>query len=375
MIKRILLATIKGKLFAGKAIILLGARQTGKSTLLREFVSKEEKTLWWNADEPDISAILENISSTRLKALIGDHKILIIDEAQRIENIGLKLKLITDEIKGLQLIATGSSAFELANKVNEPLTGRKWEYHLYPISFCEMVEHHGLMEEMRLLPQRLIYGYYPEIVTASGNEKEILKQLTDSYLYKDILMWNRIKKPEQVIKLLQALAFQVGNEVSFNELGKMTGLNNETVENYVSLLEQTFVIFRLSSLSRNMRKELKKSKKIYFYDNGIRNALIANFNPVELRQDIGGLWENFLVSERRKFMNYQQEWVNNYFWRTLDQQAIDYVEEHGGKFHAYEFKWNTNVRKKFPKTFTRYYPDSETQYITPDNFDTFLLKT
>ncbi|WP_310589330.1 ATP-binding protein [Dyadobacter sp. CY327] len=364
---------IESKLHDGKAIILLGARQVGKTTLLNKLFSNKEDTLWLNGDETDVQALFENATSSRLKSIFGDKKNIVIDEAQRISDIGLRLKLITDNIKGVQLVATGSSAFELANKVNEPLTGRKWEYKMFPISFGEMVNHHGLLEEKRLLPQRLVYGYYPDIVNHPGSEKETLKQLTDSYLYKDILMWENIQKPEKLMRLLQALAFQVGSQVSFNELGQICGLDNKTVEKYINLLEQVFVIFRLGTFNRNLRNELKNSRKIYFYDNGIRNALIANFTQPELRTDIGALWENFIISERMKFINYQGIWANTYYWRTKDQTEIDYLEESDGKLNAYEFKWNSKAKSHFSKVFSNAYPDSTFKVIHKDNFDEFLL--
>jgi len=300
MIKRISSDLIKRKIKSGKAIIILGARQTGKTTILHQLFEETSDTLWLSGDDPDVHSVFEKATSTRFKAMFSGKKTIVIDEAQRIPDIGIKLKLITDHIKGVQLVATGSSSFELANKVNEPLTGRKWEFHLYPLSFSEMVNHHGFLEEKRLLSHRLVYGYYPEVVTKAGNEKEVLKQLSDSYLYKDLLMWERIQKPEKLVRLLKALSFQVGNQVSYNELGKLTDLDNKTIEKYINLLEQVYIIFRIESFSRNLRSELKSSRKIYFYDNGIRNALIANFNPPELRQDIGALWENFLMSERMK---------------------------------------------------------------------------
>lgn len=259
--------------------------------------------------------------------MMAGYRFLVIDEAQRIKDIGLKLKLITDQVPQVQVIATGSSSFELANKSNEPLTGRKWDFHLYPVSFEEMVTHHGILEEKRLLPVRLIYGYYPEIISHPGEEKERLKALTDSFLYKDILLWENIQKPDKLLRLMQALAFQLGQQVSFNELASLVGLDHKTVEKYINLLEQVFVIYRLGSFSRNLRNELKSSRKIYFYDNGIRNALIASFQPLELRQDIGVLWENWILSERMKYLRYHQHWANTYFWRTTQQQEIDYIEE------------------------------------------------
>jgi len=373
MIQRLLQVNITNNLYKGKAIIILGARQTGKTTLLKELFFNQQDVIWLNADELDVQNLFEQSSSTRFKTLFSKYKTIVIDEAQRIKNVGLKLKLITDELPDKQLIATGSSAFELSNQINEPLTGRKWEYYLYPISFYEMVNHHGIIEEQRMLNERLVYGYYPEIVTSKGNEKEVLKQLTDSYLYKDILMWQGIKKPEKLLKLLQALALQLGSEISYNELGQTIGLDNETVEKYIQLLEKTFVIFRLSSLSRNLRKELKLSRKIYFYDNGIRNALIANFNQPELRQDVGALWENFLISERIKSLHYKNIWTNKYFWRTHDQQEIDYIEERDGIIYGYEFKWNPKKTVRFSKTFLNAYPNSITNVISKDNYYDFLV--
>jgi len=374
MISRAITESIKQRLNDEKAIILLGPRQVGKSTLLQQ-LSFNFKTdvLWWNGDDADIRALLSNPTSSLLRSLIGKARTLVIDEAQRIENIGLCIKLIVDQMKEIKVIATGSSAFELANSINEPLTGRKWEYNLYPFSFSEMVNHHGLLEEKRLLNHRLIYGYYPEIVNNPGEEESRLKQLSSSYLYKDILTRERIQKPDKMEKLVQALAFQIGSEVSYNELGQLTGLDNQTTEKYIDLLEKSFIIFRLSSLSRNLRNELKKSRKFYFYDNGLRNAVINQFSPALLRQDIGALWENFIVSERVKFLAYEQINCNQYFWRTHAQQEIDYIEERNGLMKAYEIKWNVKSKTKFPKTFLDAYPDTETKIITPDNIHEFLL--
>ena len=297
---------------------------------------------------------------------------MVIDEAQRIPDVGLKLKLITDTMPEIQLIATGSSSFELANSVNEPLTGRKWEYKLFPLSFGEMAEHHGLLEETRLMPHRLVYGYYPDVVSHPGDEKEVLKQLSDSYLYKDILMWERIKKPEKLVKLLQALALQLGSEISYNNLAGLLSMDNETVEKYIQILEQTYVIFRLPAYSRNHRKELKRGRKIYFIDNGIRNAILADFNLPELRNDLGALWENFVISERMKYVHYNNIWVNSYFWRTQDQQEIDYIEERDGKLGAFEIKWNSRKKPFLSKSFSNTYPDHTFSFINPDNFAEFI---
>ena len=320
----------------------------------------------------DVQAVFETASSARLLNIIGDQTMVILDEAQRIKNIGLCLKLIYDQRPDIQLIATGSSAFELANRVNEPLTGRKWEYNLFPLSFSEMVQHHSLLTEKRLLYQRLLYGYYPEVVNNPGNENQVLRALSDSYLYKDILLWERILKPEKLLKLLQALAYQIGQQVSYNELAQLTGLDAKTVDHYVQLLEKTFIIFRLHSYARNLRNELKFAKKIYFFDLGIRNALISNFAPIELRQDVGALWENYLISERIKYNQHRQNWCNMYFWRTRDQHEVDYLEEKDGQLYAYEFKWNPKKFPAFSKTFVKQYPQAITEIISTDNYDLFI---
>ena len=375
MIKRHLESEIEKDFFKGKAIILLGARQVGKTTLMKEICKNKDEVLWLDADDPDTQLLFENPTSTRLRTIIGSHKILVVDEAQRIKDIGIKLKLISDQIKDVQLVATGSSSFELANQINEPLTGRKWEYQLYPISYSEMVSHHGLLEEMRMVPHRMVYGYYPEVVTNTGNEKRVLREIYNSYLYKDILKFDQIKKPEKVTKLLQALAFQIGNEVSYHELSKTVGIDNQTVEKYIDILEKAYIIFRLTAFSRNARKEIVKGRKIYFVDNGIRNAVIANFKLPELRQDIGALWENYLVSERFKFLKYNDIWANSYFWRTYDQQEIDYLEEREGKMFAYEFKWSPKQKARLPKTFSNAYPGNQFKVINQGNFEEFIMKT
>ena len=372
MIERILEKQILAKINKKKAIILMGPRQVGKTTLLKSLFEKSTEIIWLNGDEPDIQSIFENISSKRLEAIIGNKKMIIIDEAQRIPEIGLKMKLITDQLLNVQLIATGSSAFELSNKLNEPLTGRKWEFKMYPISFQEMVNHHGLLNEIRLLPHRLVYGFYPDVVNHPGNEKEILKQLSDSYLYKDLLMIDQIKKPSALVKLLQALALQIGSQVSYHELAQICGLDGKTIEKYMMLLEQSYIIFRLTSFSRNQRNELKKSRKVYFFDNGIRNSLIANFEQIENRTDIGALWENYLVSERVKYLAYQQKWVNNWYWRTTEQQEIDYVEEENGQLSAYEFKWNPKAKGSIPNSFKKTYPTATINIIHRENFEQFL---
>jgi len=375
MIDRILAHTIQTRMSDNKAIILLGPRQVGKTTFLQSLLGSENlaKTLFISGDEPDVRTTLSSITSGQLRQLIGTNKILIIDEAQRIPNIGITLKLIVDQLKDVKVIATGSSAFELSSSVNEPLTGRKWEFVMFPLSTEELRNHYGMLEEKRMLHQRLIYGSYPEIITHPGEEQERLIQLANSYLYKDVLSIERVSKPEKLERLLQALALQVGNEVSYHELAQITGLDGGTVEKYIGLLEKTFIIFRLKSLSRNLRNELKKSRKIYFYDNGIRNAVINQFQPIAFRQDIGALWENFMVCERMKFIHYHNHAVNRYFWRTHAQQEIDYLEEGNGKFNAFEFKWNNYKKAKFSKSFTDAYDVENLHVVSPENYTEYLV--
>ncbi|MBO6493948.1 MAG: ATP-binding protein [Roseivirga sp.] len=373
MINREIIGLIEKRLGDQKVIVLLGPRQVGKTTLLKKHFSTEN-TLWLNGDDADIRNQLSNQSTTWIKQLVSGHDRLIIDEAQRIENIGVTLKIIYDNLSGIKVIATGSSSFELANQINEPLTGRKWEFRLWPISTSEMIKHYSLLEETRLLEHRLVYGWYPDVINNPGDEKEILNTLSDSYLYKDILTWEHIKKPQKLELLVQALAFQIGQEVSYHELGQITGLDNETVERYISLLEKAFIIFRLPSLSRNLRNELKKSRKIYFYDVGIRNAVIKNWNPISLRQDVGSLWENFLIVERLKYKSYHSVFSNDYFWRTHAQQEIDFIEDYNGTLHAFEFKWNEKKKGSFSKSFTQAYPNHELLTVNRSNYLEFIQR-
>ena len=373
MIQRILKEQIKSQMFKGKAIVLMGSRQTGKTSLLAEIFPSEQDALWLSGDDVDVQGMMENMTAQRMRILLGDRKAIVIDEAQRIKDIGLRMKVITDQMKDVQLVATGSSAFELANRLNEPLTGRKWEYQLYPLSFAEMVAHHGLLTEKRLLTHRLVYGYYPEVVTSTGNERNVLKMLSDSYMYKDVLAMGNIKKSDKLLTLLQAIAFQVGDQVSYSELASTVGIDVKTVESYIDVLEKCYIIFRLPSLSRNLRNELKNNRKIYFYDNGIRNALISNFSQMELRTDSGALWENFAISERIKFTAYNRLWCNRYFWRTHEQKEIDYVEDSDGILSAFEFKYSPKKKVTVPKHFVEAYPDAKFKVITPDNFEEFVL--
>jgi len=373
MIPRLLTGRLIKMMGDHKALIILGPRQSGKTTLVKALADQIGTSfLWWNGDDFQVRSMLSILSVANLQSLIGNSPLLVIDEAQRIENIGLCIKIIVDNIPGVKVIATGSSAFELANRINEPMTGRKWEYILLPLCYKEMVNYNGILKEQSSLQHRIIYGYYPEVINNPGNETNVLNQLADSYLYKDILTWEKIHKPDRMEKLARALAFQVGNQVSYHELGQITGLDNETVERYIDLLEKAFIVYRLGTLSRNLRNELKSSRKIYFYDNGIRNALINSFNPLGMRDDTGALWENFIMTERLKFIYTHDFWCNRYFWRTHAQQEIDYIEEYEGKLHAYEFKWNVKGKRKVPVAFMNAYPSSESAIITPDNFGSFL---
>ncbi len=373
-IDRYLKSSLESRLFKEKAILLFGPRQAGKSTLI-ESVLKSIGLLWiyFSGDESETRELLSNTTSTKIKALISDHKVIFIDEAQRIPEIGLTLKIITDQLKGVQVIATGSSAFELANRLNEPLTGRKYEFLLFPLSFQEMCNHHGLLQEKRLLEHRLIFGYYPEIVTKSGEERELLRLLAESYLYKDLLLLEQVKKPVLLEKLVKALALQVGSEISFQELGQLVGADNATVEKYIQLLEKAFVVFVVPAFSRNVRNEIKKGKKVYFYDIGIRNAIINNFNLLSTRIDVGALWENFFISERKKIHEYHHSGAKLFFWRTTQQQEIDLIEETSEGLHAFELKWSEKRKVRFPQTFTVNYPEAITHIVHPNNIEEYLL--
>ena len=372
MIGRLLENIIKEKI-GRKAVIILGARQTGKTTLIKKIVKESEvPSLILNADLPIVQQQLQNPSVSGLKQVFGEAKLVFIDEAQRISNIGITLKIIIDELEDIQLIVTGSSALELSNNINEPLTGRKLEYRLFPISWQELLNHLGYLEALSQLEQRIIFGMYPDVINSSGNEREVLSNLSQSYLYKDIIAFQQIRRPEFVQKLLQALAFQIGKEVSYNELSTLLQLDRKTIINYIDLLEKAFIIFRLPTFSRNLRNELSSKIKIYFYDTGIRNALIEDYRPLELRPDKGSLWENFIISERLKSNHYGRKFVNSYFWKTHQRQEIDLIEETDGQISAFEIKWKEKEKARFPLTFTDTYKDAITQFITAENFNQFL---
>jgi predicted AAA+ superfamily ATPase len=370
MIERVLRKTLLEKFGKGKAILLIGPRQVGKTTLIYKVLENKE-FLFLNGDDPTVRTLLTNVNTQQLKNIIADNKIIFIDEAQRIENIGITLKLITDQFKDVQLIVSGSSAFELNNLINEPLTGRKWEYHLYPISWEEFENKFGYLQSEQQLELRLRFGMYPDVINNTGDENEVLNELVRSYLYKDILAFGGIRKPEILEKLLKALALQVGSEVNYNELSRLIGVSKNTVNSYIDLLVKGYVIFKLPSFSKNLRTEIRTNQKIYFYDNGVRNAIIGNFNPLDLRTDVGLLWENFLISERIKKNAYYKLKANHFFWRTKQQQEIDFIEETNNQLKAFEFKWKPTTKIKIPKTFTTTY-NTDVKIIDRSNFREFV---
>lgn len=361
---------IQKYLFKGKVLVIYGARRVGKTTLIKKLQEQyRSESIYLNCDEPDVRRALTDKTSIELSTYAGHKKLVLIDEAQRVRNIGLTLKLFVDTYPQIQIVATGSSAFELSNKISEPLTGRAVEFHLYPLAMGEISSVYE--EANRLLEIRLVYGMYPDVVLHPSEAKETLQTIYKNYLYKDALEYQGIRNPELVEKLLSALALQMGQEVSYTELGSLLGVDQKTVASYIRLLELAFVIFRLPPLSRNLRKEISKSRKIYFCDNGIRNAVINNFNSIQLRSDIGALWENLLVSERRKRNEMRRNFPNNYFWRTWDQQEIDYIEEEGGVLHAFEIKWG-KARRFAPKAWKMTYPASTWQSITKETYWDFV---
>ena len=373
MVYRLIKEQIDKRLCRGKVIIIVGPRQVGKTTLLRMLAAdSDRKVVVWNCDEPDVRRKLAEPTSTQLGAETANADLILIDEAQRVQNIGITLKLMVDNYPEKQVVVTGSSAIELSNSINEPLTGRKYEYVMFPFSAEELIKEFGASEERRMLEHRLIYGSYPEVVNLMGEERETLTNLVSSYLYKDIFSFQDVRKPEIIEQLLQALALQVGSEVSFNELGRLLGLTSITVQRYIDLLEKSYVVFHLRSFSRNVRNELKKSRKIYFYDNGVRNALIGDYKPLVLRNYTGALWENYAISERMKHNSYSSFYGKSYFWRTQQQQEVDYLEDYDGVLHAYEFKWNPTKQPRLTDTFAKGYPEHTFAVITPENYQDFV---
>lgn len=375
MIQRTLQTVIAKYIGKGKAILLVGARQVGKSTLFRLLTdSMASPILWLNCDQSTTQNLLTNPSLMDLRLLIATNKTIVIDEAQRVENIGLTLKLITDNFSEVQLLVTGSSSLGLHDRLNEPLTGRKIEYFLFPISTEEIYRAEGVVAVKERLPKRLVYGSYPDVLYGALPQEKALRELAESYLYKDVLEIEGLRKPAVLQKLLTALALQVGSEVSYNELSRIVGIDSKTIEKYIDILEKCFIVFRLNSYSRNLRTELTKGKKIYFYDLGIRNAILSNFSPIDMRMDIGALWENFFIVERMKYNHYADRAVNTYFWRTSDKQEIDYIEESNGELHLFEMKWNAKKQNtKIPNQFLNTYHPAHSDIITPDNYLQFLI--
>lgn len=374
MVKRTISNIVNEKFSKGKAILIFGPRQSGKTTMVMSLLkTKSQKILYINGDEFSDREALSRPSAAKLKSLIGKNEIVFIDEAQKITEIGNIIKIITDNLSSIQVIATGSSSFELANKLNEPLTGRKYEFLILPFAFSEMVNHTSLFEEKKNLELRLVYGYYPEVVLKKDENKDLIKNLTSSYLYKDIFSLEGLKNHLLLEKLLKAIALQTGSEVSINELSRHLGASHQTIEKYLTVLEQTYVLYKLSSYSNNVRNEIRKSKKYYFYDIGLRNSIIGNFSPLSLRTDTGAIWENFIITERVKYNLNNNRDVKYFFWRTKQKQEIDLIEEHEGKLSAFEIKWNKTTNARIPKTFTNNYAVDKTSIINSENFSEFLM--
>ncbi|MBN2541977.1 ATP-binding protein [bacterium] len=358
----------------GKVVIIYGPRRVGKTTLLHKFLEEvKEPHMFVNGDDIIAAEYLESQSIAKLRDFIGNNKWLIIDEAQYINKIGLNLKLVVDHVPDVRIIATGSSSFEFAKDDGAPLTGRKFVLKLFPLAQMEISQVETLNETKANLESRLIFGSYPEVVTNNNNSyrEEYLHEIVSSYLFKDILELNGVRKSDKLPSLLQLLAFQIGKDVSFNELGTKLGMNKNTVERYLDLLEQVFVIFKRSGFSRNLRKEITKTKRYYFIDNGIRNALINNFNPLSIRNDVGELWENYIVNERMKKQEYLRKTTYSYFWRTYDKKEVDLVEERDGKLFGYEIKWGKKT-KRIPTDWKGTYPEAEYMIINRENYLDFI---
>lgn len=370
------LNNIKEFILPQKAVIIYGPRRCGKTTLLNKFTEKtKEEYLFVSGEDITVQEYLSSQSIEKLKNFVGKNKILIIDEAQKVKNIGLNIKLILDNIKGMKVIASGSSSFDLAKQVGEPLTGRKHTFKMYPIAQLELEAVQTRVETDAKLEQRLIYGSYPEVILEADDKKRsiYLRDIITSYLYKDIMEMDGIRHSEKLIRLVQLLSFQIGKEVSCNELGSQLGMSKNTVERYLDLLEKSFVIFKLGGFSRNLRKEISKNSRFFFYDVGVRNAVINNFNPLSIRDDVGAIWENYIIIEMMKKQAYKQEDANNYFWRTYDQKEIDLIEEKAGCLCGYEIKWSDNKKKKIPVEWLKTYKKAEGIMVTKDNYLKYIV--
>jgi uncharacterized protein len=354
-----------------KVIVLTGARQVGKTTLFHTMFGEKEGLLWLNADETPVRERLQILSIENLKGVIGKNSWVVIDEIQRIPNAGLLLKLLIDNFKDVQFLATGSSALDIAETIFEPLTGRHLLFHLHPLMLAEMYSKLSAFEIEQKIPFHLVFGCYPDVYNYTSDAETLLKNLTNQYLYKDVLVWKDIRKPQLLDKLLQLLAHQIGSEVSVAELANQLKVKSETVESYIDLLEKSFVVYRLPAFSNNPRKEISKMHKIFFWDNGIRNAIIDNFDDVSIRTDVGKLWENFMMSERMKWLAWNNPNAKSYFWRNYNQSEVDYVEVNKKQITAFEMKWNTSKKHKVTAAFTNAYPEALTEIITPTNFVSF----
>ena len=376
MIKRAIEERIHNALAKKKVVTIMGPRQVGKSTLAGAMIPEDANVLEINGDNTDVQTMFVNVDDTKMKVLIGNKNFLLVDEAQKIGNVGNMLKIVAEKSDDVKVIVTGSSAFKLAEAVNESLTGRKREFRLYPLSFKEMADETSALEESRLIDHRLIYGYYPEVVTSPGDEKEVIKELIDSYLYKDVLEENDIAKQDKLVRLVQALAFQIGSTVSANELAGLVGVDAKTVERYIDILEKCYIIFTLPSYAKNQRNELKFARKIYFWDMGIRNGVIGNMAPVSLRapEELGHMWENFLVAERIKRNDYAgRTFVQHYFWRTQQKKEVDLIEIEDGMMTGFEIKRKEGKRVGAPASFTAAYPDALFECVTPTDLMSFLM--
>lgn len=371
-IRRAIEESIIKKLQPNKVVVLLGARRVGKTLLLNYLIenSIHEPYVFLNGEDMAVQALLAQRTAENYKRLLGDKKLLIVDEAQKVEGIGQILKLMVDSIEGLKVIATGSSVFDLANKSGEPLTGRKYTFKLFPLAQMEYSTNESMVQTRAKLEERLIYGCYPELVHLPSNQEKAtyLNEMADAYLLKDILEFDGIRNSDKMFDLLRLIAFQIGKEISLDELGRQLAMSRNTVEKYLDLLSKVFVIYKLPGFSRNLRSEITKTNRWYFYDNGIRNALIRNFNPLSIRNDAGELWENYVLAERAKYQSYTNKQMTNFFWRTYEQQEIDWIEESGGKLMAYEIKWNPTKTVRVPPAWTKAYPESSFQVIHPENY-------
>jgi predicted AAA+ superfamily ATPase len=373
--KRAVLADFHSKLKPNKVLILLGARRVGKTQLIKKYLeNSDEKVLQLNGEDINDARLLEERSVANYSKLLQDVSILVLDEAQNIPEIGLILKLIVDAIDGIKVIATGSSMFDLANKLGEPLVGRKNTIYLFPLSQIEFSQFENYKQTTENLETRLLYGGYPELTHYESwdEKKEYLKEIVNSYLLKDILVFDGIKNSDKIYDLLRLIAFQIGNEVSLQELGNQLQMSKNTVERYLDLLSKVFILFKIEGFSKNLRKEITKSSRWYFFDNGIRNAIINNFNTLNNRTDVGDLWENYLASERMKKQHYQKKDKQNYFWRTYDQQELDWLETEAETINAFEFKWNENKKSKVPIAFSKAYPDATFEVINKQNYLEFI---